>query len=345
MPSSKFKLFTIKLLNWEYWPFSVVYFPVFFYFAWLALRARSIFFFTASNPSIDFGGMFGEKKSEIFDILPQEYIPQTKLIQKGDVDDALKKSEKIGFPLIAKPDIGERGTWVSKVKNQDELKTYAEKCPTDFLLQELIDYPIELGVFFVKRPGEKGRVTSIVRKEFLMVKGDGKKSVLELIKEKPRALLTANLESELLSERKNDILEVGEKLLIEPIGNHCRGTKFLNDTPKIDAELNDAFVKLAELIPDFYFGRFDLKCESYEDLKLLRNFKILELNGAGAEPGHIYEPGYSLIKAYKVIFWHLKVLKEISVYNHKNGVPYWPLKDGIKKWKDHNAHNKRLEAQ
>ncbi|MEQ9006519.1 MAG: hypothetical protein RLP12_01450, partial [Ekhidna sp.] len=69
--------------------------------------------------------------------------------------------------------------------------------------------------------------------------------------------------------------------MIEPIGNHCRGTKFLNDNHEINTELNQAFNQLAGQIPDLHFGRFDLKCKSYDDLKELKNFKILELNGAG----------------------------------------------------------------
>ena len=115
---SKVRLFLIKLKNWEYWPFSVLYFPVFFYFGWLALKARSVFFFTASNPSIDFGGMFGEKKSDIFDLIPERFIPVTRLVKKGDINQAKTDARHIGYPLIAKPDVGERGIWVSKIDSE-----------------------------------------------------------------------------------------------------------------------------------------------------------------------------------------------------------------------------------
>lgn len=342
---SRFKKFTTRLTNWEYWPFSVVYFPVFFYYAWLIARTRSFFFFTASNPSIDFGGMFGEKKSEIFNLIPKKYIPKTVLIEVKDANSAIKEAEKIGYPLIAKPDIGERGNWVEKIHNREELVRYASECPVNFLLQELISYPIELGVFFINHPKHGKKITSIVRKSFLEIEGNGASTILELLKGDQRAMLTADLESDFLNSNGHIVPDSGEKVLVEPIGNHCRGTMFLNDETEIDEPLTAAFSTIADQIPDFYFGRFDLRCRSFRELKQLKNFSILELNGAGAEPGHIYQPGYSLLKAYKSIFWHLKVLTEISIQNHSNGVPYWSFKEGYQRWKDHKKHNALLSKQ
>ena len=85
----------------------VFYSPVNFYFIWLAIKARSFFFFTASNPTIDFGGMLGGKKSEIFDLIPQEYYPKTILLNACSDQDLLKTGSAMGYPLIAKPDIGD----------------------------------------------------------------------------------------------------------------------------------------------------------------------------------------------------------------------------------------------
>ncbi|MEQ8626292.1 hypothetical protein [Ekhidna sp.] len=332
----------IKLTHWEYWPFWLLYLPVFLYYGWLAIKHRSFFFFTASNPSIKFGGMFGERKSDIFKLIPQEYYPNTAQVTKGDIERAAFSAERIGFPLIAKPDIGERGMWVEKINDQKKLQEYVESCPVDFLLQEMVSYPIELGVFYVKKQGHEGKVTSIVRKEFLQVEGDGKQTIWELVNEIDRAQLTANLNSDFLRKNGDQIPGEGEKILIEPIGNHCRGTKFLNDNDQIDDGLNDAFNSLADQIPDFYFGRFDLRCKSYEDLKGLKNFKILELNGAGAEPGHIYQPGYPLWKAYRDIFWHLAVLSDISAQNRKKGHSYWSFRQGFSMWKSHRRYNRLL---
>lgn len=336
------KKLLIRIRNWEYWPFSLLYFPVFFYYGWLVIKHRSFFFFTASNPSIEFGGMFGEKKSDIFKLIPNEYLPKTQLVGKGDLERATFLAVQIGFPVIVKPDIGERGVWVSKIEDQQQLLAYVKSCPVNFLLQELVDYPMELGVFFIKYPGDPGRVTSIVRKDFLSVLGDGKSTIGKLLKKNARGLVTTDLNSEHLKSMESMIPAMNESVLIEPIGNHCRGTTFLNDNHQIDKELDEAFNQLASQIPDLYFGRFDLRCKSYEDLRQLKNFKILELNGAGSEPGHIYHPGYSLWNAYKDIFWHLSVLSDISALNRKRGHSYWSFKRGFKKWKAHQRYNRLL---
>lgn len=42
----------IRLTHWEYWPFSVVYAPLYPYWLLLVLRSRSFFFFNTSNPGI-----------------------------------------------------------------------------------------------------------------------------------------------------------------------------------------------------------------------------------------------------------------------------------------------------
>lgn len=337
--------FWLRLTQWEYWPFSVLYFPVFFYYIWLALKNRSFFFFTAANPQIHFGGMFGEKKSDIFHMLPAEYLPITTLMDKGEIKQALLAAKRIGYPLIAKPNIGERGAWVQKIRHEKDLIKYVDECPVDFLLQEMVTHPVELGVFYIRYPDQqKGKVTSIVRKNFLSVIGDGQATIMELLHKNPRALLTANLENDLLKEIGAQIPHKGEEILIEPIGNHCRGTQFINDNSEIDEELQSAIDTLAGKIADFYFGRFDLRCRSYDDLKQLKNLKILELNGAGAEPGHIYHPGYPLRRAYRDIFWHLKVLADISKQNKKRGANYWSFKQGLRKWKEHRNYNRLLSA-
>lgn len=286
--------------------------------------------------------MIGERKSDIFEQIPEKYIPRTILVDQGDLERAAFEAEKVGFPLIAKPDVGERGNWVKKIHSQDELRKYVTQCPVAFLLQELVDLPIELGVFFVKYPGKPGRVTSIVRKDFLSVVGDGLQTVRTLLEENTRALMTADLNSDYLQQVGSTVPEKGERILVEPIGNHCRGTRFLNDNHEIDSELDQAFEELSSQIPEFYFGRFDLKCQSYGDLKQLKNFKILELNGAGAEPAHVYQPGYPLWKAYRDILWHLSVLSDISALNKKRGHSYWSFKRGFKKWKAHKKYNRLL---
>lgn len=334
----------MKCTQWEFWPFSVLYFPVHFYYTWLAIKYRSFFFFTASNPSIDFGGMLGESKAEIFNLLPQGYIAKYKLLQAGELIEAQHFADKIGYPLIVKPNVGERGKLVELINSLEELENYVAKCPVPFLMQEFVDFPVELGVFFVRYPGSgSGRVTSVVQKDFLSVTGDGKSTVRSLLEKTPRAVVQLDFNHPRFEKILKYKPAQEEKVIVEPIGNHCRGTLFLNRADLIDEGLNHAFDNIASQIEGFYFGRFDLRCRSVDDLKQLKNFKILELNGAGSEPGHIYHPGYSIWKGYKSIFWHLNVLGQISKINKDNGFLYWSFSKGIKKIMAIRRYNRLIQ--
>ncbi len=332
-----------RLFRWEFWPFYVFYLPVFFYFIWLAVRRRSFFFFTATNPTMDFGGMTGEKKSEIFKLMPTDSYPTTILIEEEMRADIIAHAERIGFPLVVKPDIGERGRGVEIIRSSEDLIEYMKRMPVSFLLQERVMFPVELGVFYVRLPSEeRGKITSIVQKKFLSVVGDGQSTVRQLLRSELRAALQLDYTKSFVLELLDTVPAQGEELIIEPIGNHCRGTLFLDATHEGDDQLNAAIDQLAKQIDGFYYGRFDLKCETIDDLRQLKNFKVVELNGVGAEPAHIYQPGFSLIKAYRIVFWHFSKMAEISRQNKKRGIPYWSLRRGIKKMLDIRSYNRRL---
>ena len=323
-----------KTFHWEFWPFSVFYFPIMFYWAWLSLKTRSFFFFTAVNPTIEFGGMLGESKDKIFKLIPDQYIPKTyKLNPSVDLESFLERLnlEGLGYPFIVKPDIGERGWMVELIKTEKELSAYLNRVQVDFLVQEYVPYEVELGVFYYRYPNcDHGTVSSIVMKDMLSVTGDGERNIECLMQDDPRA----KMHIEDFRIKKPELLEripaFGEKVEINSIGNHSRGTTFLNGNHLINERLIKVIEKVSSQIDGFYFGRYDLRCRSLEDLYKGEHFKILELNGAGAEPAHIYQPGFSLIQAYKDIMHHLKVLADISRLNKKNGFPYYSFRQGLK---------------
>jgi hypothetical protein len=110
----------------------------------------------------------------------------------------------------------------------------------------------------------------------------------------------------------------------------------------IDEDLLNVFDALS-YPTQFYYGRYDIKCRSIEDLKKGQHFSILEFNGAGAEPNHVYNAGYSLLQANKEFLKHWKVLFEISRYNQRHGVPYWSFKKGLHFLRNAKKHLKVLE--
>ena len=337
----------IRIFNWEYWPFTLVYLPVFIYWFWLSLRARSFLYFTAANPVIRNGGMMGESKMDILDKLPSDKIPKTILVEPGSISSEILdklKERNMDFPLIAKPDMGERGTAVRKIQNSIELEDYRQTAKFNFLLQSFVDLPLEAGVFYFRFPGEQtGRISSVTIKEMLYVTGDGKHTIRELVLKNDRAFLQMKALNRDWEKKWDLIPKEGEKIILQGIGNHCRGTKFLNGNHLINDQMVHSFDRIADAIPGFHFGRFDLRAASPDDLRR-GDFLIMELNGAGAEPSHIYDPSISLSEAYASLLFHWKTLFHISVNNHKAGIPYLSFREGLREYRK-VLENQRLIEQ
>ncbi|QSB27853.1 D-alanine--D-alanine ligase [Flavobacterium sp. CLA17] len=340
------KLFFHKIANWEYWPFQVVYIPIYFLWAYYAIKARSIFFFNASNPRIKNGGFIMESKKQIYDLIPRKYYPKTILIPKNtDLKKIVQQviEKQIYFPLIAKPDIGLRGSGVKKIHTVSELQRYMEKANFDFLLQDLIPYRNEVGIFYVRHPNEKeGRITGIVSKEFLTVVGDGASTIEVLIHKTPRFQLQLDALQEEYGDSLHKILAEGEAFNLVPFGNHARGAKFLDGSHWITPKLTQTINQICAQIPEFYFGRFDIMYDSFEALERGEDFQIVELNGAASEPTHIYDPKHSIWFAWKELARHITYMYEISVANHKRGFPYLDYKAGMHEYRLHQVQNNKI---
>lgn len=322
--------FFIKLRHWEYWPFGILQFPAIMYYGWLSVRARSFFFFTASNPGIEMGGMFGESKYAVLKRIPEKYCAQTIFIScNTKAEEVFKKMRAAGlhFPVVFKPDLGERGYRVKIIYNEKEATDYIMSFKFDFLVQELVDLPLEFGVFYKRLPSQAtGSVFSIVGKEMLTVTGNGSATLQELIFFKDRAKLQWGNMKEKHQSRLTEIIPRGEIVVLNSIGNHCLGTTFLDKNSLINSILINSFDKLAKQIDGFYYGRFDLRCSSIEDLNA-GLVKILELNGCGAEPAHIYQPGYSFLKAVKEVLNHWKNIFDIAMENKERGIRFLSYKE------------------
>lgn len=317
--------FYVKWTNWEYYPVYIANIPTVFFWIYFGIRSRSLFFFSAVNPVIETGGVMGESKINILNRLPVHTIPKTIFIKKGKstLDDILKKihTANIHFPLVAKPDIGERGFLVEKLESPEALAIYLEKINVDFIIQDFIDSPLEISVLYYRLPESKqGKITSVCVKKTLSVTGDGTSTIETLMQNYPRARFQLDRfrkDHPTLLEKK---LEAGENFELEPIGNHSRGTTFLNGNEHIDATLEKVFDAIALEMEGIYYGRFDMKCESIAQLKKGQGFKVLEFNGIASEPAHIYDPDYSTIQAYRDIFSHWKIIYQISKIQRRKGV-------------------------
>ena len=337
----KFKLFIHKLTNWEYWPYQVVYLPVYFQYLFYAVRTQSFFYFNASNPTFKNGGFFLESKKEIYDLIPPAYYPKTILIQSNESLNGIIskiKTENIQLPFIAKPNIGLRGTAVKKINTVDELENYIKKANFEILIQDLIPYENEIGLFYVKLPNQSGKITGIVAKEFMILTGNGKNTLRELIQQDLRYLFQLETLEVEYKEQLETVLEIGEVINLVPYGNHCRGTKFVDASFEITSKMTESFNKICQQIDGFHYGRMDIMYKSFDDLAQGKHFQIVEINGAISEPTHMYDPKHSLLFGWKELTRHFHYMYLISKHNKKNGAKYLTFKEGIQEFKNHHKH-------
>lgn len=217
---------------------------------------------------------------------------------------------------MAKPDLGERGVNVEIIRDKNDWKNYP--LTKNIIIQEFINLPCEFGIFYAKLPNEKsGKILSITGKEFLTFEGDGMTSLKTFIENNLRANSRKKNLFEKFENQLNSVPSKGVKILLEPVGNHNRGTLFYDASDLISDNLTKRIDEISSKVNGFYYGRFDVKSQSAEALQR-GEFIILEINGANSEPTHIYDPRYSIIKAYKEVKKHLDVQFKIAKSNPKN---------------------------
>lgn len=337
----------LKLFVWEYWPMPMAILPLIFYWLWFSIRARHPFFFTAVNPSIETGGWMGESKINILKKLPTEYLPKTVFVPKGTPWETVHseiQEKEIYFPLIAKPDIGKRGLQVLKISQEEMLKKYHAQSDMDFMVQEFIELPIEAGIFYHRHPGQaKGAITSICLKDFLHVKGDGHSTIRNLMEKDQRASLQINRFEQESPELLAQIPGNEEKVLLEPIGNHSRGTKFLSGNHLIDPELTAVFDQVSQHMDGIHYGRFDMKCSSLDAVRQGKGFKVLEFNGVAADPAHVFDPAIPIWKKYRDYFRHWKTIFRIYRVQRKRGIKAMSTGAALRSWYNYWRYVKRVE--
>lgn len=324
--------------NHEYWPWYVIYLPVLPGLLLNAIRSRSLVFFSNVNPAIDMGGFFGERKSEIYALLPEGSYPTTLLVECGcALDDVASRMRNGGlrFPLVVKPDIGERGEGVQRVDNEQALQAALAEQRAPLLLQALVPWEHEYGLMFLKDP-TTGRTTllSITGKAFLSVQGDGRSSVEALL----RSTFRGRKQTARLHGYKGALLGTvpmnGERVVVEPVGNHCRGTIFLDRCDRATPALEQALDRLMARTAGVHYGRLDVRAESEQALREGR-FTILELNGVTSEPGHIYDPSLSIFGCWRELLRHVRCLPALSRAMRTKGAHPVTLQELIARCESH----------
>jgi hypothetical protein len=335
-----------RLVRWEFWPWRVVYLPVAVYWFFLAIKARGWVFFSAANPSMRFGGLLAYSKSDITKLIPSEYLPTTIFLDADAGKTDIKKlmvDQGMEFPLIIKPDVGERGKGVKVLWSESELRSSIDKLNGRMLLQTYENLPMELGVMYSRHPEEEtGMISSVVVKDFPFVVGNGRSTIKQLILANIRTRLSYKVHFKRFKERLLEVPAKGEKIQIVTIGNHMLGTTFNNGNHLISGKMVEVFDRLAKQIDGYCIGRFDVRTESIEELEN-GNFKVIEVNGVNSEPCHIYDPNMPLWKGLRDLFRHWSRVYQISMANHQNGVPYSSYSEIRAEIKRHNKELAELD--
>ena len=316
----------IRLSHWEYWNSTIVYLPLYPYWLWLSIKSGSIDFLTAANPSIKNGGYIMESKNDVYHLLPNGAYPTIIHFKSNSLNTdihSLVETNRINYPLIAKPDYGEKGIAVKKISTPKELEEYVAKMPIPFLIQECIPYENEVGIFYWRMPNEdQGHISGIVSKEQVIIVGDGVKTIEELVVSNDRYFLQLEQVRQTYPNQMQDVLPKGASMVLIPYGNHARGSKFTDISHKITDKLTDTINSLCKQIDGFYYGRLDIRYNTWEELEEGKNYSIVELNGSGSEPTHIYDPKHSIVDAWRIILQHWNILYRICKANRKQGVKF-----------------------
>jgi membrane protein DedA with SNARE-associated domain len=342
-----------RRLHWEFWSPWVFYVPAACWYLLLALRHRSLTLPTVANPGMDGGGFIGESKAAILRDLvagradAQRFVVRTLLLPA--VESAVESAaagalgaapgaaaercatlaawmtaERLHFPIILKPDVGQRGSGVRRVHGEAEARAYLEALPLAVAAQEYAPGPHELGVFWVRPPGApRGVIFSTTEKFFPEVVGDGEHDLEDLILLHPRAALMSNT----FFRRHQDLLDwvpgVGAHFALVTSGNHCQGTLFKDGRRLATEALRARLDALADGFPGLYLGRFDLRAPDLEALQRGEAFQIVELNGATAEATHIYDPDFGPLRgpvvAYRTLFRQWSIVFRVAAANRAAG--------------------------
>jgi hypothetical protein len=326
------------------------YIPVVLQWVMLGLRYRCTTLPTVVNPHIEAGGLWGESKSKLMrQISPAQnrWVAPFATYSRGnngtslgrelrDALDALSRAG-LGFPVVVKPDVGWQGYGVRMLHNEKELRDYISVFPKSatIIMQQPVLHKGEAGAFYIRFPTEEsGQITSLTFRYFPHLVGDGENTVRNLISRDERANFKARFylggDSKHLGispEYLDTVPHAGEIVQLAFIGSLRVGGLYRNGQRYITRQLSERFDAIARSMPEFYFGRFDIRFKSIDRLQAAEDFSIIEINGAGAEAIHIWDTDTTVLEAYKELFLYQSLLFEIGNRNREIGYKPMSLKE------------------
>jgi hypothetical protein len=305
--------------------------PIVIQWIGLSLRYGSATLPTVANPRITAGGLVGEGKLEYF----QEMGPAARAATARHIGitDARHWSDKelgdalaragFGFPLMAKPDLGLCGYGVCKLESLAALRAYAERFPDGevIVLQQYLADENEAGIFYARDPlSGQGRLIGLALRYFPRVTGDGASTLGELVKRDARAARVLGSPAHACALAMDSVPAAGQLVRLATIGSTRVGGLYRDGGALITPELTRAIDAIARDMPQFHFGRFDVRFRSQQELSAGAGFTIMEVNGAGSEAIQAWDPEIGLLEGFGMIFAKQRLLFAIGAANRRRGI-------------------------
>ncbi|MBV1929050.1 MAG: alpha/beta fold hydrolase [Gammaproteobacteria bacterium] len=322
-----------RITNHEYWVTGLVYLPMLWWGVKRMIARRWLIELTSVNPGYAHdAGIMCESKMDINRKLgdgsvDDDAVLHCALIEEGSeawrinhAIEAVKNDDQLGgYPVFCKPDQGERGRAVEMIRSESELIAYCHSSDESFVIQQRHTGAMEVGVLWVRHiesitnahhNGPSGFIYAITIKHFPFVVGDGKRSIRRLILGNKRYRAQSRMFLTRMSKHLNMVPDAGEEIALGIAGNHSQGAMFTDGAHLITDELSARIGEIVDRFVDdqgrgFDIGRFDLRCESLEELAKGKGFGIVELNGLTSEPTNLYDPKRSIFWAWDMLsgYW------------------------------------------
>lgn len=319
------------------------YVPLVAQWLWLGARHGSFTLPTAANPLIEGGGLLGESKFAYFRQAGEaatRWLARTALLAEPaegsraiEAAEAAMRRAGLAYPVVAKPDIGWRGYGCRLVEDRAALAAYLDAFPdgADLLLQDFVPHHGEAGVFYVRRPGAaRGEITSLTFRYYPFVVGDGRSTLEALIRANPRLARKARL---LLREHRARLAEVpaaGETVRLALVGSNRVGGLYVDATRRVTPALAARFDAIAAALPEFHYGRFDVRFADAERFAAGEDFVVIEINGAGAEAIEVWDPEWRLVDVYRRLFRQQSLMFSIAAANRARGFAPMRVRDLVR---------------
>ncbi|WP_317931343.1 D-alanine--D-alanine ligase [Halioxenophilus sp. WMMB6] len=336
-----------RLSLFEFWPTWLMYIPVAVQWLFFAVCYRSLTLPLIANPKLRLSGMVGVPKSELYaqaqgrcaeSILTwftHQINEQSWLVQVQSVE-AQMACRALSYPVVCKPDVGCRGAGVKLIGNTRQLQCYLAAYPAgaSIIIQQLASCEPEAGVFYVREPeAPQGVIISLALKYMPYVVGDGRSTLAELIANDARAGQLQHLYQARHQQRWHEVIAEGEPFRLVFAATHSKGAIFKDANHYITPALTHALNAILLDLPEFHYGRLDIKFPDIESLQAGEGIEIIEINTASSESLHIWDSDTPLSEAMRALLFQYRTLFRLGAKNRRRGFSPPGLKLLLQHWR------------